>query len=182
MKRTPPTTLNLDLLEEVKKAFVPMPGGQAEPVAGAGMMTAAQAAPMGPPPGAPMDPAMGGAPMDPAAMGGAPMDPAAMGGMPPMDPAAMGGMPPMDPAAMGMDPAMLAQAVGGEAGPSDGTITMPVSQLLELIAVLTGGQVAKANSEGSGEGGEMGAKPKKPSSNQMLQEIHGMLTGGAPQQ
>ena len=177
MKRTPPTTLNLDLLEEVKQAFVPMPGGQAEPVAGAGMMTAAQVAPMGPPPGAPMDPAMGGAPMDPAAMG---MDPAAMGGAP-MDPAAMGGMPPMDPAAMGMDPAMLAEAVGGEAGPSDGTITMPVSQLLELIAVLTSGQVAKANSEG-GEGAEMAAKPKKPSSSQMLQEIHGMLTGGAPQQ
>jgi hypothetical protein len=63
------------------------------------------------PGGAPMDPAMGGAPpappMDPAMAGGMPppsMDPA-MGGMPPMDPAMAGGMPPMDPS-MGMPPDM----------------------------------------------------------------------------
>jgi len=66
----------------------------------------ADAAPLTPeaaavPPGAPpMDPAMGGMPMDPAMMGAPPMDPAMMGGaMPPM---------PMDPAAMGMDPATMA--------------------------------------------------------------------------
>lgn len=63
------------------------------------------------PGGMPVDPAAGGAPMDPMAMGGgapmdpsmggAPMDPMAMGGAPPMDPAAMGGAPPMDPMAMG---------------------------------------------------------------------------------
>ena len=110
------TRLNRDLLSMVKKGFVPMPGGQTEPVAGASPMTAAMGAPMGGG-GMPMDPAMmggdpaamggGGMPMDPAAMGGGgmPMDPAAMGGGGgmPMDPAMMGG----DPAAMGGDPAAM---------------------------------------------------------------------------
>lgn len=63
-----------------KQSFVPPPTGGAPP--------------MGPPPGAPMDPGMGGMPMDPAMMGGMPpMDPAMMSGMPPMDPAMMGGAP-----------------------------------------------------------------------------------------
>lgn len=63
-----------------KRAFTPMPGGEAMPMDPA-MMGGG---------GMPMDPAMmggGGMPMDPAMMG---MDPAMMG----MDPAMMGGMPP----------------------------------------------------------------------------------------
>jgi hypothetical protein len=124
-----------------KRAFVPMPGGQAEPVAGASMMTAGQVAPMG------GDPAAGGMPMDPAAMGGMPMDPAAMGGMP-MDPAAMGGMP-MDPAAMGgmpTDPS--AMGIGGS------SITMTIPEFIQLIEVIRGGS----------PGAQDGAKPKKPKS------------------
>ena len=57
-----------------KNAFVPMPGGQAEPVAGASQATAAMGAPLGSPPGGPApQPAQGGQP--PAQGGG--------GGMPP---------------------------------------------------------------------------------------------------
>ena len=75
------TTLNKDLLGQVKKAFQAMPGG-ADPVAGAGMMTDAMGAPMG-----------GGMPGEPMPPEGMPMDPA-MGGMPPMDPGMMDpGMP-----------------------------------------------------------------------------------------
>ena len=77
--------------EELKKAFVQMPGGAPDPAAAGGM----------PPPG---DPSAGGMPMDPAAAGGMP---------PPGDPAA-GGMP-MDPAMAGMDPAMMAAMAGGGA-------------------------------------------------------------------
>ena len=165
--------LDNESLMEVKRGFVPMPGGQTEPVAGAGMMTAAQAAPMGGMP-AGGDPAMGGMPMDPAAMGGMPPggDPA-MGGMP-MDPAAMGGMP-MDPAAM-----------GGEMAPADGQVSMPFSQLLELIAVLTGGSVEKAKAAGGEEGGGETAegKPKKLSTGAMVAQLYensmGQSAGGAP--
>ena len=39
----PPPALDRNLLALVKQAFVPMPGGQAEPVAAPGTMTAAQA-------------------------------------------------------------------------------------------------------------------------------------------
>ena len=62
-----------------KQAFVPMPGGQAEPVAGASPMTAGMTAPMGSPPQqggpAPGGPAPGGPPM-----GGPPMAPQMGGG------------------------------------------------------------------------------------------------------
>lgn len=120
----------------LKKAFIQMPGGQAQ-------SKEAQ------------DPAaMGGMPpMDPAAMGGAPagappMDPAAMGGMPPMDPAAMGGVP-MDPAAMGgapMDPMMGGMplppgpegAAPQESAPGSPMITISLDQLFEIIQKVLG--------------------------------------------
>jgi hypothetical protein len=155
--------LNRKLLTNVKQAFVAMPAGAdpmagAGPVAGGGMMTQAQAAPMGGDPAA-----MGGMPMDPAMMGGAPpMDPAAMGGDPaamggaPMDPAAMGGMPPMDPAMMGGDPA----AMGGE--PPPGQITMSAQEFTEILQTLVGAvggakpKVSKS-SEGGDAGGDAGA-------------------------
>jgi hypothetical protein len=143
----------------VKQAFVPMPGGQGEPVAGASQMTAAL-------PGAPQgDPAAGGMPPgDPAAMGIPPgMDPAAAGMPPGGDPAAMGGAP-IDPAAggmpPGMDPAMMEQLMGAAGGgaPADGNITMPVSQLLQLIQTLLGQAISGAPESGKPtEGGE----PKK---------------------
>ena len=181
-----------------KAAFVPMPGGQAEPVAGAGPMTAGMTAPMGGDPAAmggmpPVDPATGmpidpntGMPIDPNT--GMPMDPAAMGGMPPMDPAAMGGMPPMDPAAMGgmppMDPAMM-----GGMPPPAGNITMSVPELLQLIEVIKGGGGGAAPADPlSGEGApeDPSAKPKKTSGTAAINEkldallgALGMAGGGA---
>lgn len=64
--------LDTKLLKLVKQGFVPQPGGQAEPVAGASQMTAGMAAPMG-------DPSMGGMPMDPSMMPPAGLDPAMAG-------------------------------------------------------------------------------------------------------
>jgi len=147
-------------LLEQKKAFVPMPGGQGEPVAGAGPMTAAVAS--------------GG-------MGGDPMEPATAGGMPPMDPTMMGGAggmpPPMDPAAMGgatVDPAAMPPPPAEDpamAGMSpDGNITMPVSQLLSLVQVLLGKAVDGAVA-GAGD-----VKTKKAKEGDKLTEIHQALT------
>jgi len=87
--------LDTKLLKLVKQGFVPQPGGQAEPVAGAGPMTAGMVAPMGDPSmgGMPMDPSMGGMPVDPSMMPPTGLDPAMagmLGGMPPAD-AAPGG-------------------------------------------------------------------------------------------
>ena len=94
-----------------------------------------------PPQGAPMDPAMGGAPpMDPAMAGGGgmpPMDPAMAGGgmpqgAPPMDPAAGGGAPPMPggeqlpPVQVSLEDlvalfAQISQESGGGGAPNEGT-------------------------------------------------------------
>jgi len=145
-----------------KAAFVPMPGGQAEPVAGSGPMTAGMAAPMG------------GAPMDPAAMGGAPMDPAAMGGAP-IDPAAMGGAP--------IDPAMLQALAGG--GSTGSTISMTIPEFIQLIQVIRGEGTAnpdtaekpkKTKSEGA-----QSAPAVDPIQgvNQKLDQILAMAGGGA---
>jgi hypothetical protein len=175
-------TLDRSLLQSVKKAFVAMPAGSGGPgpVAGGGMLTQAQAAPMGGDPAA----AGGAPPMDPAmAGGGMPMDPAAMGGMPPGgDPAAMGG----DPAAGGMppiDPAMLASLMGGGAGgapapaQAPGMITLSVQDLIALMQ--SGGSKPKAKAEGAGGaagagGGDMGAKL-----DQIISLLGGNMTGGA---
>jgi len=165
-------TLDQELLDSVKQAFVAMPAGAdpslgAGPVAGGGLLTQAQAAPMG-----------GTPPMDPAMMGGAaPMDPAAMGGMPPMDPAAMGGMPPagggeLPPEAMGALPPEAAAMLGGGGG--TGTITLSVDDLVRLVegvinATKTrkaapangGGEAAPAGGSeaGGGAAGPMGGGP-----------------------
>jgi translation initiation factor IF-2 len=177
-------TLDRSLLQSVKRAFVAMPAGSGGPgpVAGGGMLTQAQAAPMG------GDPAMAGGapPMDPAAMGGGmPMDPAAMGGMPPGgDPAAMGG----DPAAAGgappMDPNMLAALMssggaGGAPAPAQapGMITLSVQDLIALMQ--SGGSKPKAKTDGAGGaagagGGDMGAKL-----DQIISLLGGNMTGGA---
>lgn len=144
-----------------KAAFVPMPGGQAEPVAGAGMATEAMGAPMG-------DPAMGGMPMDPAMAGGDPM----AGGMP-MDPS-MGGMP-MDPAmgGMPMDPAMMG---GAPMEPPVGQITMSVPEFIQLIQVLNGGKAE------AGAGAEPGTPKRKGGTAEISEKLDLLLSAiGAPQ-
>lgn len=112
--------LDHKLLQLVKQSFVPSGQSQAEPVAGAGPMTAGLANPVGGDPAAMgMDPAMAG--MDPAAMG--------------MDPAMMG----MDPAAMGMDPAMMGAAGAmPPPAPAAGTITLSVPELIQLVQAFNG--------------------------------------------
>ena len=113
--------LNMSLLQEVKQAFVPQPGGQTEPVAGAGPMTAAEGSPVG---GAPAG--------DPnAAPGGAP-----------------GAMPPAPPP--GVDPAM-AGMLGGGAAPAPGPqmqgtsmINISINDLIKLFKVFQQGSAPAA--------------------------------------
>ena len=184
-------TLNWKLLSEVKQAFMAMPGG--EPAAGGGMMTQAQAAPMG---GTPqMDPAMAGG--DPAAMGAPPMDPAMAAGGAPMDPSMMGG----DPAAMGgapMDPAMAGGAGGDPAAagappmdpaamappaPAGGQISMSVPEFTQLLQTLmaSGGKPAKAPKTG-GEAGASGAQGGNDMAgvNQKLDQLISIIGGAMP--
>jgi len=166
--------LDLKALAEVKRAFVAMPAGAdpsmgAGPVAGGGMMTQAQASPMGgtpqmDPAAAGGDPAAGGMPMDPAAMGGAP------GGAPPMDPAAMGGMPPPD---AGGAPAPAPE----EAPPEDaGAVPPPTGQMVlspaEFIAILQACQ--------GGAAGKMGKSGGKAGTEAKLDHIIGKLGGQPP--
>jgi hypothetical protein len=156
-------TLNKNLLTAVqmgfnKQAFVPMPGGQTEPVAGASPMTAGMVAPLGgqaAPPGMDQMAGPGGMPQDPAAGGGMPP-----GGPMPADPAMMGvdpmtgqpmGAPPMDPAAAGgADPAA---AAGG-----DDPIQMIIDGVVEALTPI----IEKA-SKSSG-GGESSASSSSESS------------------
>ena len=165
-------TLNYDLLTAVKQAFVAMPGGNPGPVAGGGMLTQAQAAPMGDPAamgGAPMDPAMGGAPMDPAMAGGAPMDPAMAGG----DPAAMGGMPPE-----------LAGLMEG--GGSEGQVSMSSAEftdlLVTLITTLGGGKAPKPKASGGEEGAPAAASGEGSGVEAKLDQVITLLGGGAAPQ
>ena len=160
--------LNKELLMMVKQGFIPMPGGMAEPVAGAGPMTAGMAAPMG-----------GGAPpMDPAMMGG--------GGAPPMDPAMMGGGMPADPAMAGGDPAMM----GAEGAPPTGQIVMTPEEFARVLQVVA--SMGAKGGEGAGAEGAGGeAKPKKLGTDGKLDLIaqaigvqfpqEGAEAGGAPQ-
>ena len=188
--------LDRSLLEEVKRAFVSMPAGAdpsmgAGPVAGGGMLTQAQASPMGGTP--PMDPSMGGgAPMDPSMMGGDPnaggggagMDPSMMGGAggaPAGDPS-MGGGAPMDPSMMGGDPSM------GAAAAPQSQITMTVPDLISLIQALgVGGgakpKTPKAESGAAPAGGNTsGLESKIDQLTQMLAGLGGPGAGGAPAQ
>jgi hypothetical protein len=191
-------SLNRNLLDQVKKAFVSMPqGGGQGPVAGGGMLTQAQAAPMG-------DPSQAGG--DPNAMaaqgGGVPMDPSMMGG----DPAAGGGVP-MDPSMMGgIDPSMLGGA-GGAAGAADaasiptpptGQIMLSPDEFIKSIQALgspsgkskpkagagspdagaSQGQPAPASGNGGGGGSTSALEGKL---DQLLQLLSGAPGGGQPQ-
>ena len=164
-------TLDYSLLKSVKQAFVAMPGGEPGPVAGGGMMTQAQAAPMG-------DPAAmgGGAPMDPAMAGG---DPAAMGG----DPAAMGGAP-MDPAMGGMPPELAGLMEGGG---GEGQVSMSSAEftdlLVTLITTLGGGKAPKPKAEAGGEGGAAPAADAGGAGVEgKLDQVIALLGGGQPAQ
>jgi hypothetical protein len=111
--------LNRALLQEVKQGFVPQ-GGQQEPVAGAGPMTAGLSA------------------------GGMGADPNAGGGAPPMDPNAAGGMPPMDPSMQGMPPPSAAPVEDPNASAQAGSppITLSIDdfiRILESVAKISGG-------------------------------------------
>ena len=137
--------LDNDLLQSVldgfgKQAFVPMPGGQAEPVAGASPATAAMGAPMGSPPGGGMPQQGGGMPQQ-----GGGMPP--QGGMPPGAPPQGGGMPP-ELMQMMQDP-MIQQALnqaGVMISPDGSAIDqqtgqpIPPEELMAAIQELMGGQ------------------------------------------
>ena len=168
------------MLSQVKKGFVAMPGGAdpsmgAGPVAGGGMMTQAQASPMG---GTPqMDPSMGGGmpPGGDPSMGGGqpPMDPSMMGAAPGGDPNA-GGMPPGGDPNAGMPPAPPADA-GAGAAPS-GQIVLTPDEFIAIIQVLQGGGGGGAGkAPGAKGGGKAGTDAK-------LDQILQALGGGQPQQ
>ena len=181
------------MLSQVKKGFVAMPGGAdqsmgAGPVAGGGMLTQAQASPMGGTPqgGAPMDPSMAGGqpPMDPSMMGG---DPSMQGGQPPMDPAMMGGAP-MDPSMMGgaaPAPAPDPAAAGGGAPSVDagGQITLSPSEFIAIIqAIGPGSAGAKPKTPKAGGGDAAGgqSQPQQAGSGveAKLDQLIQMLGGG----
>jgi len=144
--------LNHDLLKQVKNAFVPMPGGAAEPVAGAGDMTAGLAsggigaAPGGDPNAGAVDPNTG-MPMDPAMQGAAPVDPNAGGAIPPELLAALSGT-------------MPGGTGGGAAPGGPGTITLTVEQLIQLVQAFgNGGKKKPAGDTGAGGASVGGAAP-----------------------
>lgn len=112
-----------------KSAFVPMPGGQTEPVAGASPATAALSAPLGQP--------QGGAPQ------GAPQ-----GGQPPSPGGGGGGMPPEIQEVLA-DPNVqqMLQQAGFAIDPSTGSVIdpttgqpMPPDQLVPILEQLMSGQ------------------------------------------
>ena len=128
-----------------------------DPAAGGAPMDPSMAGGM-PPPG---DPAAGGAPMDPSMAGMDPAMMASMGGMPPMgvDPATagmLGGMPPADPAAAGAAGAM---AGGAGAGAPEPTLTLTLSQLWDVVTKVLG-LAKKIGANGQGVAPE--AAPAQP--------------------
>lgn len=171
--------LDRKTLDMVKRGFVSMPPGSdpsmgAGPVAGGGMLTQAQASPMGGTPqgGAPMDPSMmgGGAPMDPSmAGGGAPTDPSMQGGAP-MDPSMAGGAP-VDPnAASGQAP--IPADMAAMTPPGSSIIQLTPADFIMIIQAVQGG---------GANGGAKTAKPKGAGVEAKVDQILGMM-GGAPQQ
>ena len=166
------TKLDRNLLQQVKRGFVPMPGGQGEPVAGFSPMTSGMTNPMGGDPSQgggmpPVDPNTG-MPMDPSMMGGAP------GGMPPGgDPSQGGGMPPGgDPSQGGGMPPAPDPSMGGgmpPAPPSGSMISLTMPDLIELIKTL----------KGDGPGGEPKKAGGKAGVEAKLDQILQMM-GGAP--
>lgn len=161
-------TLDRKMLDMVKRGFVSMPPGSdpsmgAGPVAGGGMLTQAQASPMG---GTPQ-----GAPVDPSMAGGAPMDPSMMGGTgAPVDPSMAGGTP--------VDPSMAAVAAPAPTPADMAAMTPPGGSIIQLtpadfIMIIQAVQ-------GGGNGGAKASKPKGAGVEAKVDQILGMM--GAPQQ
>lgn len=142
--------LNMQLLKLVKQGFVPQPGGQGEPVAGASQMTAGMGAPMGDPAGG------GGAPMDPAAMG-------EMGGMP-MPPAGL------DPAMAGMLGGAMPGGEGGAGGPGT-MINMTSEEFLKFLKQI----MAIASSAAPQQ--QQPAQPQPDGNGAKLDELIGLIKG-----
>lgn len=186
--------LDRSLLNMVKRGFVDMSNGAGPgPVAGGGMLTQAQAAPMGPPGGDPsqMGAPAGGQPMDPTMMGGDPAmmggDPAAMGGAP-VDPSQMSGAPADsgggDPnAAGGIPPEImdaLTQAQGAGSAPAASQIQMTVPDLISLIQALQAGGTSKPKAKPAGDaGGASAGSSTDAKLDQILQALGGNMMGGA---
>ena len=194
----PSNRLDLNLLQEVKRAFVPMPGGQPPPMDPAQMQGAGGMPPQGPPQG-PMGGAPGGMPPGPA--GGMPPG-GAPGGMPPMDPSMMGGgqpggMPP------GGDPSMGAgapppdpNAAGGQPPPDASMVPPPVGQIslspdefIRILGAMQGGSAGKLskNKPPTAGGGDAsapaqgGGDQSSQKLDQILQLLQGAMGGGQPQ-
>ena len=159
--------LNHALLREVKQGFVPQ-GGQEEPVAGAGPMTAGLA---------------GGG------MGG---DPNAGGGAPPMDPSmgggGAGGMPPMDPGMQGMPPPVPAGAPAGDPNAQASQagsppITLSIDdfiRILESVAKISGGgKGGKSSTPAAAAAPAAGGTAPDPRIDHIIGLLHGAMGGSA---
>lgn len=162
--------LDRKMMDLVKRGFVSMPQGSdpsmgSGPVAGGGMLTQAQASPMGgTPQGAPMDPAMAGG--DPSMMGGAPMDPAMAGG----DPSMMGGAP-VDPSMAGGAPAPTPADLAAMSPPNSSIIQLTPADFIMIIQAIQGGA----------GGGQKVAKPKGAGVEAKVDHIIGLMGGQQPQ-
>jgi hypothetical protein len=172
--------LDRDLLSQVKRGFVQMPAEAGPgPVAGGGILTQAQAAPMGGDPSQQGAPA-GGMPMDPSMAGGAPIGPNMAGGAPAADPSQMSGAPADVGGGGGIPPELMAALSGAGAGGGSSTsqITMTVPDLIQLIQALQAGGGSKPKSKPAGEsGGAAGGSDAK--LDQILQILGGNMTGQA---
>ena len=172
-------TLDRKLMTLVKRGFVSMPQGSdpsmgSGPVAGGGMLTQAQASPMGgTPQGGMPDPSMmqgGGMPMDPSMGGGGmPMDPSMGGGGMPMDPSMQGGAP-MDPSMQGGAPAPIPADMAAMTPPGGSIIQLTPADFIMIIQAVQGGA-------GSAQ---KASKPKGAGVESKVDQILGMM--GAPQQ
>ena len=147
-----------------KQAFVPMPGGQSEPVAGASAATAAMGAPMGAP------------------QGGAPQGDPSQGGQPPSPGGGGGGMPPEIQEVLA-DPNVqqMLQQAGFSIDPATGSVIdpatnqpMPPDQLVPILEQLMGGaqggQPADPNAPPPAPEGAQAAQPP-PAPDQMSQMV-----------
>lgn len=164
-----------------KQAFVPMPGGQTEPVAGSSPATAALGAPMGGPQGA--------APQGAAPQGNP------QGGQPSSQGGGGGGMPPEIQEVLA-DPQVqqMLQQAGFTMDPASGNVLDPASgqpvppdQLMQILQQLMGGQQGAAPQGGAQPQDPAGAQaaseppPADPTTQiiQLLTEIKDAVVNGA---
>ena len=145
-----------------KQAFVPMPGGQTEPVAGASLATAALGSPMGGPQGA--------APQGAAPQGNP------QGGQPSSQGGGGGGMPPEIQEVLA-DPQVqqMLQQAGFTMDPASGNVLDPASgqpvppdQLMQILQQLMGGQ--QGAPQGGAQPQDPGAQPQDPAGAQAASE------------